>query len=1006
MKINQGKAMLAEGGLSLKKRPHRATEADRITATQLQPSSATARTPTHPANVAPVNAHASNRTDRPSATTYNAFFSELATNNTTKPKKPVVYRKSGMQEIANSTLATKAKIENAIVSGTLKTGETYPLKTIGNYGKNLNNSEVHSVRHSLEARKLITIDKDGDWKVTASASQIITASPELNWEQQHFDQIARINQASLPRCLEEYTALNSLKDININENFPITGKDFKETMESLGVSYSNDQKRALMKWLVTGEYIEKLNNNGDYMGTPAGCEKARAAIDDFTRANMEVVDRVQGQADASEFSGRGSQASSSTRRRRLNEIEHRYHSSILQKIIEGARKPGDNFSVTVAAAKIFNMTQKDLLEMATTLTEWGILSKKKLGPVKVEFKIHDNALTVITQNPELVWRAHNAKRLEKGIDDKATPGNWVHQALLEIISDGTIKNNQILPSKTSVRQAFKAKGLASVSNAFNWLQKVGIIQPQSQTDINKGYRVSPNGEELAKTILGHFERLDNDRPLEATPSVYTDPLHSRADAPVTFTPELPKKQERVAVFAHLLAQVVKSELSGSTGFPTTKHAVSQLGLPSVTVMPAHFNTLVKDKIIAPRATGEYQKNAHRDTATLLPDATRNIKKSLYLNWLAKNALGLSTSLSDIPLLNEADQAVLEMVAGRKYTRGNTLIGPRELQALAPVRQSKNAQYCYDSIHKYAKSGLLNMNGPKHKLIYTRLPGAQVRAIAVLDHFAQARQAFESGQPVTAANSANNAGQPSSARGNQVPPSSVGQAASTPLSPRHKPAADSRPAASAYDLEAGIAASNKLNRAQLSPNQIQQNNLPSGCYWHNPSSDGNCLFHALARRFPDLGSHQKIRTLVATAAESNEHMDPQFRQEFVAAVRQTGEYTGVAETAIQVAAEAFDIRISAIIEDGSLREFGPQNSERDMTLARSQDHFFLMEPIPQVNMADVFDDDISSSGSISAQRVQLRRIAQVGMEGVFTIESSSDSEASTNQNQPTTKKRRT
>jgi hypothetical protein len=48
----------------------------------------------------------------------------------------------------------------------------------------------------------------------------------------------------------------------------------------------------------------------------------------------------------------------------------------------------------------------------------------------------------------------------------------------------------------------------------------------------------------------------------------------------------------------------------------------------------------------------------------------------------------------------------------------------------------------------------------------------------------------------------------------------------------------------------------------------------------------------------------------------------------------------------------------------------------MILVRNQDHFFLMEQIPEVNMAGVFDDEISSPDSVAVQPAQTRRGAHV------------------------------
>jgi hypothetical protein len=148
-----------------------------------------------------------------------------------------------------------------------------------------------------------------------------------------------------------------------------------------------------------------------------------------------------------------------------------------------------------------------------------------------------------------------------------------------------------------------------------------------------------------------------------------------------------------------------------------------------------------------------------------------------------------------------------------------------------------------------------------------------------------------------------------------------------------------------DLSRAIAASRAVKVAQLSTTEAQQARLPEGHHWHNPSADGNCLFHALARAFPELGNHEEIRQTLAVAAETTEGFDEEYQQEFVEALSQAGEYTGLADSAIQFASIAFNLNITAIVEDGTDRHFGPGNADaatRPMTLARSQDHFFLME----------------------------------------------------------------
>jgi hypothetical protein len=370
---------------------------------------------------------------------------------------------------------------------------------------------------------------------------------------------------------------------------------------------------------------------------------------------------------------------------------------------------------------------------------------------------------------------------------------------------------------------------------------------------------------------------------------------------------------------------------------------------------------VEHNIIPRRDSGQFQWNAHRDTTPLLPDAQAAIDTSPYLRWLAANAPALSSITDARSPLNEAEYAVLEMIAGRKYQpaaglpRGN-LLGPKALQDRGileaeinktpdPFRTDSRAQYCHLAVKKYQKLGLVHIDGPtKKQLTYTRMPNAQARAQQLLEQFDLARD------------------QAAQRPAGHLSSSSDDESRTAGRSREAAGRSGSRPPAQGLDLQSAIRASLGEVRARLSPNQIQQNNLPDGHHWHNPSPDGNCLFHALARRFPNLGSHVQIRSAVAAAAQSNVHMDPTFREEFVAQVRQPGEYVGAAETAIQVAAEAFGIRIRVIVEDGSPRFFGSPNSPNQMVLARNQDHFFLMEPIPMVDMAGVFDDEVSSSDS--------------------------------------------
>lgn len=151
----------------------------------------------------------------------------------------------------------------------------------------------------------------------------------------------------------------------------------------------------------------------------------------------------------------------------------------------------------------------------------------------------------------------------------------------------------------------------------------------------------------------------------------------------------------------------------------------------------------------------------------------------------------------------------------------------------------------------------------------------------------------------------------------------------------------------YDLSRAVAASRQLNLANLSTTPEQDAKLPAGYRWHNPSADGNCLFYALEKAFPELGTHENIREVVAKFAKDSDILDENERRQFLEAITQPNEYEGRADSAIQFAAVKYGIHINVIYPDGSEHdEFGQAElaSTRSMTLAVNRDHFFLMEPI--------------------------------------------------------------
>lgn len=185
----------------------------------------------------------------------------------------------------------------------------------------------------------------------------------------------------------------------------------------------------------------------------------------------------------------------------------------------------------------------------------------------------------------------------------------------------------------------------------------------------------------------------------------------------------------------------------------------------------------------------------------------------------------------------------------------------------------------------------------------------------------------------------------------------------------------------YDYEATVADSLTLEGKYLSTTPEQDALLPDGYHWHDPSRDGNCLFHALKRKFPELGvDHAEIRQVLAhsAAAIPDDSIDEKFRQEFIEAVNKPGEYGGSADSAIHFAALVFDIHITAYKEKGAAEErhFGPDaaTATRTMTLASAHNHFFLMEPIPvddtvQKTHSETGDDDWQEQPIIDQKKSQ-------------------------------------
>jgi hypothetical protein len=888
-----------------------------------------------------------------------------------------VWRARSMQQIANSVLAASANLMHAIAHSHLPPDETMDRHHIHEYGAHLAAQDVRSVLRTMIYLGLTTETEEGDWKITPAARQIILQAPSLNWAQDHHNELQQVKNASWPRSLEEYTALNVLASNDVNDDMPFAGREIQAEVRSQGIDFSDERKRALMSWLVKNDYVEQVNKHDAYILTHRGAAKARTSMTGFAGAYSEAVDRVKGRAEASVYGGAGNAASSKLRQKRIHDIEHNYYSRLLQDVKEGVRAPGAPFPVSTKAATSLGMSYHDLKNVAQRLARWRVLESQGSG----KFNIHQDAQNIIAGNQGFIWRADNATRLQKTTDAPEMPGTWAQQALLELIASGDIKAGDGFPSQTSIQKAFQANGQTfgpqGAASAFAWLQQTGLIVQESQVTIKRGYTVAPNAQARAQKILNDFRQLDTNhaRPLVEIPAVYKQPLKPGDKLEYTFSPGLHNSQEKAAIFAHLLAKIASGEFTSETGLPSSKQAIAQLGLPGKVLTAAHSRALVEHNITARRDSGQSQTNAHRDRAPLLLDAQAEISASPYLRWMAASASALSSISDVLSPLNEAEYAVLAMVARRKYkpvagVHSAVLLSPKALQdriiqeaesqhTPVAIRTDAHAQYCHLAVKKYQKLGLIDVGGPtKKQLTYTCRPNAQLRAQQLLENFDAA--GGQTAQRVP--------GRP------QEPASD--ESGTDALSPGEASAIDLRLLVQGRDLQSAINASLRENRVQLSPNQIQQNNLPNGFRWHNPSPDGNCLFHAIARRFPDLGTHQQIRASVATAAEHNEHLDPQFRQEFVTAVSQPGEYTGVAETAIQVAAEAFDIRIRVFVEDGSLREFGPQNSESEMILARNQDHFFLMEQIPEVNMAGVFDDEISSPDSVAVQPAQTRRGAHV------------------------------
>lgn len=646
-----------------------------------------------------------------------------------------------MQEIANSVLAATANIMHAIVHNELTPGMNISKTQIHDYGANLNSSDLRSVQRTLILLGLATEHGNTRWQITPQARHTILNRPDLNWAQDYHDAIQRVDDSALPRSLEEYTALNILASIDTPDHLSLFGVDVQTDIQALGVPFSDERKRKLMDWLVNEGFVERKNHHDAYIITPEGTERARTAMIEFTDTDTAIIDRVEGRAEAMQGSGAGRNAASRARQERRHEIAHHHYSDTLHKIHTSAHQhlPGDAFPVTTRAANARGMTYHELKNASITLVNWGILEKLGAG----QFRIHANAAAIIAGSQAYTWYANNANRLKQTASDPNMPGIWAQQALLEIIANGDIASGCGMPSKTSIINTFQASGDAfgpkAAKDLFHWLHQVGVIVPEDDANIKRGYVVAPNGQTIAQSLLDNFKALDVS-PLVEIPAIYKTPLHSTANTTIQFAPNLHNSQTRTAIFAHLLASIAQGTITQEQGIPSSKKAMAEQGLPAMVLTVAHSQTLVNHGIMPKREDGEKQHNAHRDYTPLLDHAQDKINASPYLRWLANNADAVSSIDDVLSPLNEAEYAVLEMVAGRDYlgpvgTPSDVLLSPRALQALGEARAEApgarlafrtdaRAQYCHKAINKYKKLGLIRIDGPnKRNLSYTRTANA-------------------------------------------------------------------------------------------------------------------------------------------------------------------------------------------------------------------------------------------------------------------------------------------
>lgn len=767
-----------------------------------------------------------------------------------------------MRAQANPIRSTVAHVMHDIANGRLPAGSRITRQNLYHYGNQLHHRDMNLIEGMLLRPGVGVLHRVlGGYVVKQDAASMIKNSPELNWLQLNHDRLSRSLGTGLPSTLEQSKTLEVLKTIEANTE--ITPSSLQNLLAHEGITLSDYRSRRMLQWLKNESYITQQGQR--YISSAEGSAQAEQSLDVFEAAKKPAVSSTQRRKEPMIYGGAGRNAGSDSRRVYLHQMTHGRFSQLLSDIYRQKKIAGEELNVTEVNRHFFNNLQgkavnkEELHDASRSFKNWahrkGLISNRGDRCL-----ISENAQEIILTNPDLLWRAQNQTRLSKSVNDHRMPGSRIHQALLEYIASGGIKNGQGFPSSRSIMGQFQANAQAFSTNhaaeLIAWLRSLSILEKVNNS--SSGHRVSPTGQQMAHHLLDVFKGLDPDSPLEPCHVEATQHLQVPEQAAPSFEQKLPKHQRLLGLFAHLLVKLNQGSINQTTGLPTSIQSLQKHGLPGEPLNPNHIHLLTQTNIIQPRTTF-----STRDYVSLLPGSDEKIKGHPRLRWLANNANGLSNTINELTPLNEIEYAVLEMISGRKYRdkSQSKLIDQKQMSLRASSEIWDNSRHSgmNTAFRKYRTLGLIRTEGTSRNQRHYLVDGlAQTKALECLKQFDKASR------------------QETSQR-NSLPPS---------VSEASPPIAD--------HLSQAVAASLLDNRNERSTTAAQNAQLPRGYVWHNPAPDGNCLFHALSRAFPDLGDHQQIRQQVALAAERRTELGPNIRREFRQAIGQASEYTRMAD----------------------------------------------------------------------------------------------------------------